>query len=89
MNIDAAVAVIYHKINFLLDGVSALAVIYNTDVYGISTHDKLVVEHIFHNMSHIELPIIQACVSEPDVRVIVFVRIIEICLSLDIVSLRF
>lgn len=64
------------------------AVINNADVYGIPAPQKLVIDHILHNVSGVKLAAIQLCIPKADVRIIVFIRIVEISLSFDIVSLR-
>ena len=66
-----------------------IVVLHNSDINGISTSDKFVVNGIFHEMRKFWLTEIDSCVSKSSVGGIVFYRIVEITTSLDIESFRF
>ncbi len=85
LNIDFFIRIIYHKVDFFLNLSIACAVANYPDVNGIPAPQKLVVDHVFHDMTGVILAVIQPCIPKPNVRIVVFVRILEIGLSLDII----
>ena len=87
LNIDFFICIVYHKVDLFLNLAVACAVANHTDINRVPAPQKLVVDHVFHDMTGIVLAVIQPCVPKPDIRIVVFVRILEIGLSFDIVSL--
>ena len=56
---------------------------------GISLYNQFIVQDVFHDMTRIKLPEIDSCITESDICVIIFVRILEISFSLDIPAFCF
>ena len=60
---------------------------YNTNINGIASAQKFVVDDVFHNVAGIVLTIVQSGITEADICIIVFVWIFEIGLSFHIIAL--
>lgn len=59
LNIDFFVGIIYHKVNFFLHFAAVRTVTNHTDINGISTPQKFIVNHVFHDMTGVVLAVIQ------------------------------
>ena len=70
-----------------MDIAAACAVRYNAYIYGVSSVQKFIVDNVFHNVSRVVLTVIQPCITQTNVRVIIFVRILKICFPFDVISL--
>ena len=87
LNIDLLVSIIYHKVDLPLNLTIACTVANHPDINGVSAPQKLVVNHVFHDVTGIVLAIIQPCISKPNIRIVILVRILEIGFPLDIIPL--
>ena len=86
LDINFPVRVINHKINFFLDIPSVRPVRNDSDINGLSPPNQFIIDDVLHDMAWIVLSVIQPCVSKPDVRIVIFIRVLEICLSFYIVA---
>ena len=87
LNIDSLICIVYHKVNLFLNLAVACAVADHTDINGVPAPQKFVVDDVFHDMTRIVLAVIQSCIPKPDIHIVVLVRILEIGLSFDVISL--
>lgn len=85
---DFFVCIIYNEVNFPLRIGAVGSISYNANINGISPTQKFVVDDVFHNVAGIILAVIQSGVTKANIRIVVFVRILEIGLSFHIVALR-
>ena len=86
LNIDFPVSIIDNKVDLLLRIGTLCSVGYNTDIDRVAAPQKLVVDQVFHDMTGIILPVIQARIPKTDICIVILIRIVEICFALDIIS---
>ena len=60
---------------------------YNTNINGIASAQKFVVDDVFRNVAGIVLTIVRSGITETDICIVVFVWIFEIGLSFHIIAL--
>ena len=89
LDIYALVGIVDHEVDLLLHIPIVGTVSDYADVNGIAPAKQLVINDVLHKMPGVELPVIEPCVPEPHIGVIILVRVLEIGLALDIVSLGF
>ena len=82
LDIELAVSIIDNKNDFLLCVSPFRPIRYDPDVYRVSPPQKLIVNEIFHDMTGIVLPVIQARIPKTDIGIVILVRIVEICFAL-------
>ena len=87
LDIDFFICVIYNEVNLLLHIRTAGTVGHDAYINGISPAQKLVVEDVFHHVAGIVLAITQSGIAEADIRVVVFVRLVDIGLPFHIIAL--
>ena len=85
LNIDFPVSIIDNKVDLLLRIGTLCSVGYNTDIDRVAAPQKLVVDQVFHDMTGIILPVIQARIPKADICIVILIRIVEICFALDII----
>ena len=86
LDIELAVGVVDNKIDFLLRVGALCPVRYDPDINRVSPPQKFIVNEIFHDMTGIVLPVIQARIPKTDICIVILIRIVEICFALDIIS---
>ena len=87
LNIQPAVPFIYNKIDFLLDIASVSPVNHNAYIHIVSPADQIIVDNVFHNMTGIVLPVIQAGSAQANVCVVILVGVVKIELAFYIIPL--
>ena len=75
LDIELAVGVVDNKNDFLLCVGTLCPICYDPDVYRVSPSQKLIVNEIFHDMTGIILPVIQARIPKTDIGIVILVRI--------------
>lgn len=75
------------KINLFLDITAIPAVHHNSHIYAVTPADQIIVDDVFRDMAGIVLPVIEPGIPQTNIRVVVYIGIIEIGLALDIIPL--
>ena len=87
LDVDSAVAMIDNEIHFLLDVAAVSAIYHNTHIHTVSSADKIIVDDILHDMTGIVLPVIEPCVPKTYIGVVVFIGIVEVGFTLNVIPL--
>lgn len=82
-----SVPVVDGKVHLFLDIATVPLIHQNAYIHTAAPEDQVVIDDIFHDVYGIVLAVVEADVPQADIRVVIFVGIVEVGLSLDIVPL--